>query len=241
MAEDSLQCDYLVIGAGATAMSFIDELIHNSKDLSVVVVDRRPRPGGHWVDAYPFVRLHQPAAFYGVNSRELGAGGEDLSSKNQICTYYEDVMRELVATGRVTWLPQTEYNWTTGQLVSNLEPDLRRKVVIRRKLVNGAALITRVPSTHPPSYTVGDKVNHVPLNALAGVSSPWKKYVVIGAGKTGLDALMFLLTNGVKPERIQWVVSNDCWYVLRDGLKGSGGLFGPKVQQAILDSTDLDD
>ncbi len=26
-------------------------------------------PGGHWTRAYPFVRLHQPSAYYGVNSR----------------------------------------------------------------------------------------------------------------------------------------------------------------------------
>ena len=35
-------------------------------------LDRRHGPGGHWNDAYPFVRLHQPSAFYGVPSRNLG-------------------------------------------------------------------------------------------------------------------------------------------------------------------------
>ena len=35
---------------------------------------RRPVwPGGHWNDAYSFVNLHQPSAFYGVNSLPLGA------------------------------------------------------------------------------------------------------------------------------------------------------------------------
>ncbi|HYL51400.1 MAG TPA: hypothetical protein VEZ15_05480 [Acidimicrobiia bacterium] len=52
-------------------MAFTDELIADS-DSDVVMVDRRHRPGGHWNDAYPFVRLHQPAPFYGVNSRRLG-------------------------------------------------------------------------------------------------------------------------------------------------------------------------
>ena len=36
---------------------------------------RRAKPGGHWVDAYEFVRLHQPAAFYGVTSRRLETKG----------------------------------------------------------------------------------------------------------------------------------------------------------------------
>ena len=31
----SLSCDYLVVGAGATAMSFVDELVHASKEITV--------------------------------------------------------------------------------------------------------------------------------------------------------------------------------------------------------------
>ena len=62
-----LETDYLLVGAGAFGMAFLDELIHNTKDTTVVVVDKRAKPGGHWNDAYPFVRLHQPAATYGVN------------------------------------------------------------------------------------------------------------------------------------------------------------------------------
>ena len=30
-----LTCDYLVVGAGATAMAFVDELVHASKDITV--------------------------------------------------------------------------------------------------------------------------------------------------------------------------------------------------------------
>ena len=36
----SLTCDYLVVGGGAAGMAFVDELIHHSKDLTVVMVDR---------------------------------------------------------------------------------------------------------------------------------------------------------------------------------------------------------
>ena len=71
----TLACDYLVVGGGASGLAFVDELIHRSKDLTVVLVDRRAKPGGHWVDAYEFVRLHQPAAMYGVSSRRLETKG----------------------------------------------------------------------------------------------------------------------------------------------------------------------
>ena len=33
-------CDYLVVGGGATGFAFVDELIHNSENLTVVMVDR---------------------------------------------------------------------------------------------------------------------------------------------------------------------------------------------------------
>jgi hypothetical protein len=43
------------------------------------------------------------------------------------------------------------------------------------------------------------------------VKQPWKRYAVIGAGKTGIDAILFLLDAGVSPDRIQWIVSSDAW------------------------------
>src|SRR5882724_11668269 len=69
----AIETDYLVIGAGAAGMSFVDALIEQNHDCDVVMVDRRHAPGGHWNDAYPFVQLHQAAACYGVNSRSLGS------------------------------------------------------------------------------------------------------------------------------------------------------------------------
>jgi len=56
----SIEADYLVIGAGATAMAFVDTLV-NETDARVVMVDRNHSPGGQWNSAYPFVRLHQPS------------------------------------------------------------------------------------------------------------------------------------------------------------------------------------
>ncbi len=55
-----IETDYLVVGAGAAGMAFTDALIAAS-DADVVIVDRRHGPGGHWNDAYPFVRLHGPS------------------------------------------------------------------------------------------------------------------------------------------------------------------------------------
>jgi cation diffusion facilitator CzcD-associated flavoprotein CzcO len=55
MTARTLETDYLVVGSGAAGMAFIDSLIDET-DAQVVMVDRRSAPGGHWNDAYPFVR-----------------------------------------------------------------------------------------------------------------------------------------------------------------------------------------
>jgi len=239
--SSQLTCDYLVIGAGASAMAFVDELVNASEELTVVLVDKRAKPGGHWNDAYDFVRLHQPAALYGVNSRRLGVGGEDLASKAQILSYYEDVLTSLLATGRLTWLPKTEYRWSDSCLVSLLQEGLETKVTVKRKVVNATATFTKVPSTHPPNYEVDPSVHLVPINGLARVERPWQRYTIIGAGKTGLDALLYLLAQGVAPSKIQWVCSNDVWYLNRAAIVNDGGMHGPGSAKAILASKDLAD
>src|SRR5260370_38672172 len=72
------ETDYLVVGAGAMGMAFTDALIDHA-DVHVTLVDRRHASGGHWLDAYPFVRLHQASLFYGVASMVLGRGAVEAS------------------------------------------------------------------------------------------------------------------------------------------------------------------
>ena len=58
MKPQTLEADYLIIGCGAIGMAFADVILSEC-DASIVMVDRHAAPGGHWNDAYPFVRLHQ--------------------------------------------------------------------------------------------------------------------------------------------------------------------------------------
>jgi len=215
-----LDCDYLVVGCGATSMAFLDELIlMNSTDLKVIVVDRRAKPGGHWVDAYDFVRLHQPSATYGVNSRPLGKGNSDLTSKYQILAYYELVMADMLETGQLQYFPQCEYKGK-GKFTSLIDTNLEYEVNVRKKTVDATLMETSVPSTTPPNYHVEEGLDCIPINGLARLKSSYNKYVVIGAGKTGLDAILYLLDRNIPQENIQWIVSNDCWYWSRFDVNG---------------------
>ncbi len=51
-------------------MALSDALLAHC-DATVAIIDRRHAPSGHWIDAYPFGRPHQPSAFYGVSSAPL--------------------------------------------------------------------------------------------------------------------------------------------------------------------------
>ncbi|MGD0394744.1 MAG: NAD(P)-binding protein, partial [Acidimicrobiales bacterium] len=114
-----IETDYLVVGAGALGMGFVDSLIENS-DADIVVIDRHHGPGGHWLDSYPFVRLHQPSMVYGVDSTPLGqdrvepdgndAGFYERASGTEICAYYDEIMRSrFLASGRVRFFPMCDY------------------------------------------------------------------------------------------------------------------------------------
>src|SRR5262249_8222467 len=145
-------------------MAFTDALVADS-DAEVVMVDRRHCPGGHWNDAYPFVRLHQPSAFYGVNSRMLGSDTIDDAGHNaglyerataaQICDYYQRVPHEpLLPSGQVRFFGMSEYLGDDGpdrQFVSLLT-GVTTTVRVRRKVVDARYLEPQIPPPiHPRS------------------------------------------------------------------------------------------
>lgn len=236
-----LETDYLIVGAGAVGMAFADEIVRRSPKLTVVLVDRQAKPGGHWNHAYRFVRLHQPAAYYGVNSEVLGTGGADLASGPKILAYYERVVEKLCATGRVRFFPQSEYEGE-GRFRSLVSDDLSYRVTVRRKTVDAAYSEITVPSTRPPAYEVADGVSLVPINGLSRIERPWQRYVVIGSGKTGMDAALYLLERGVQPERISWVVPNEAWLVNRDTIFPSTvARLTPTLLRIVAEAEDIGD
>ena len=89
-------------------------------DARVVLVDRRHGPGGHWLEAYPFVRLHQSSCFYGVASTLLGGGAlqtsgpeaglQERASQPEITAYYAEVLDRMVDSGRVELMSHSEFD-----------------------------------------------------------------------------------------------------------------------------------
>lgn len=258
---NAIDTDYLVIGSGAAGMAFTDTLISQT-DAHVTLVDRHGKPGGHWNDAYPFVTLHQPSAFYGVNSMELGSrrtdtigsnkGLYELASGPEISGYYDRVMNhQLLPSGRVAYHPMCNH-LGDGRFESLLSGQ-RTQVSVRKKVVDATYHSPSVPSTHTPRFEVAAGVRLVPPNALPKL---WhaqhpgglpRRFVVVGAGKTAMDAAVWLINSGASPDAIQWVMPRDSWLVNRITTQPGAEFFNEAIggqadqMQAFAEATSTDD
>jgi hypothetical protein len=250
----TLEADYLVIGCGATGMAFTDALIADS-NARVVMVDRRHAPGGHWNDVYPFVRLHQPSAYYGVNSLPLGSETIDRDGPNQgfyeratgleICAYYSRVMQErLLPSGQVRYFPMCDFVGR-HRFVSRLSGD-EYEVKVRKKTVDATYLEPAIPATYRPPFEVAPEAHCVPPNDLSRVADRADGYVIIGAGKTAMDTCLWLLVVGVPPDDIRWIKPRESWLLNRVFAQGGelvGTLFeGISLQvEAVAQAQSVDD
>ncbi|BDI61998.1 NAD(P)-binding protein [Qipengyuania nanhaisediminis] len=220
--------DYLVIGAGAVGLAFVDTLLDKDPDCHITILDKHARPGGHWNDAYSFVALHQPSATYGVNSMELcpdrvdehghNAGMFPLAKHADILAYYSRVMSErLIPSGRVAYHPLTEYTGAEDgehrarAILSGEELAFS----VRRKIVDATWFQTSVPSTHRPGFEIAQGT---PFAVPGDLPHLWRDpgnlpehYCIIGGGKTAMDTAVWLLEAGVPADRIDWVRPRDSW------------------------------
>jgi len=255
MATKALQTDYLVVGAGAAGMAFTDALIDHA-DVHVTLVDRRHVAGGHWEDAYPFVQLHQASVFYGVASTVLGTGAiqqegpetglQERAHRGEIQAYYEAILRErFVGSGRVTFLGGSEHHVDGGaHLVTSLESGDTTRIEVRHRFVDATYVSPTVPATTPPPFGVAEGAPVIPVNELPNQADGASTFVVVGSGKTATDGIVWLLTNGVAPDRIVWVRPRDPWMLNRavvqpDPVVALG--LAADTMAAAADATSLDD
>ena len=251
---EHLEADYLVIGTGAVGMAFVDTLLDES-DATVIMVDNHHAPGGHWNDAYPFVRLHQPSHFYGVSSTPLGsktidkagsnAGYYELASGPEVQAYFEQVMRQrFLPSGRVQYFPMCQYEGD-GQFNNTISGDTY-EVNVKKRIVDSTYYKTSVPSRHKRGYSNDANVTCIAPNELPRLADQFTNYCIVGAGKTAMDAGVWLIDNGCAPDSIRWVCPRQSWLINRevtqanvDFFKESIGGFADQLEAvALAASTD---
>ena len=86
---------------------------------------------------------------------------------------------------------------------------------VRRRLVDVTYLSPTIPATTPPPFAVADGVGVATINELAALVDAPSSYVIVGSGKTATDGIVWLLANGVQPDRIAWVRPREPWMLDR--------------------------
>lgn len=245
--ERLLECDYLVVGAGSSPLAFIDTLLTERPESKIILIDKKEAPGGHWVDAYGYVHLHQPSIVYGIASKQLEGNWLNTmltkftlpwnhrASKEEILNYYDNFVNEKVASQQVEYYPNSVFNFEEEEKdlypsiadkpqihrFSSVDGSVSYKVKVNVKLIDGTHGTNIIPHDSPFQFPVDEEVRVMTPNQIFDAfqegsdkrnSMLENKYVVIGAGKTGMDAIVYLQrVMKVDPIDIAWVISNDVW------------------------------
>lgn len=176
-------CDYLIIGAGAASIAFIDTLLTELPSTKIVLIDKHDAPGGHWNDAYDFVRLHQPSLLYGASSKQMEGNWlkcmltrrtlpwNHRATKAEILSYYKELVGNWVAKGQVQFFSNCKYSFEQGadesiHDFSDLDGNTNYSVKVECKLVNGVLGECKVPSQYPVDFPVEEGVKILTPNEL---------------------------------------------------------------------------
>merc|ERR1711959_26066 len=237
-----LDCDYLVIGAGAASLAFLDTLLTELPNAEVVLVDKHDAPGGHWNDAYDFVRLHQPSVIYGISSSQLEGNWlwglltkftlpfHHRAGKQEILSYYATAVQTWVDQGKVKYYPSCVFDFAHAkkhpsglQRFTSLDGTEEYSVTVRTKVVDGTEGEPLIPSKHPIPFPVDKDIEVLTPNNLPKLKRPHelgsRTYLVCGCGKTGMDTCVYLQEEmGVDPKDITWVVSQEPYMINRGSL-----------------------
>jgi hypothetical protein len=117
------------------------------------------------------------------------------------------------------------------------------EITVRRRVVDATYLAPTIPATTPPPFGVADDVDVVAINELATLAGAPSNYVIVGSGKTATDGIIWLLANGVPPDRIVWIRPRDPWMLNRavvqpDPVVGLGLVADTMAAAAAAESLD---
>lgn len=195
--------DICIVGAGYSGLNALAVAgRYLSRDQRIVLIDRRSRVGGMWVDTYPYVRLHQPHTLFtaGDIPWTVGKDRSYLATKDEVLDHFEHCLRVVRDRVQVDTLLGWEFesDRVGGQKVRVVcrSAEGHQRVIEAKRLVKAyGALVTpndplkvssgRVTSVSPDQCDMRS-------GEIAADDAPvW----VIGGGKTAMDTAHTLITH----------------------------------------------
>ncbi|RAU97719.1 potassium transporter [Mycobacterium colombiense] len=222
-------CDVCIVGAGIAGLNALFAASrYLSREQKVILIDRRARAGGMWVDVYPYVRLHQPHPMFtaGNIGWTLGKDRSYLATKGEVLDHFEhcvEVIRQRVQVDEYFgWDLESEAEQNGIVRARCRAADGRMLVVEAKRLIKAYGLgitpnepleisSTRVHSVSPDYCDVraGDiRESDAPV---------W----IIGGGKTAMDTAHALITT-YPGRQVNMVAGRGTFFSCRDTLLPSG-------------------
>ena len=196
------KADLCIVGAGLAGLNalFVASK-YLSRDQRVILVDRRERVGGMWVDTYPYVRLHQPHPMFtaGDITWTLGRERAYLASKGEVLDHFEHCLAVLKER---LWIDEF-FGWT---MESDAESDGVVRVTCRSAggqsmIVETEQLIKAYGFLVDPNAELeisSERVHSVSPDTCdmrgAPISDTGTAVWIIGGGKTAMDTAHTLIT-----------------------------------------------
>ncbi|MCV7412087.1 potassium transporter [Mycobacterium florentinum] len=216
-------CDVCIVGAGIAGLNALFAVSrYLSPDQKVILIDRRPRLGGMWVDVYSYVRLHQPHPMFTAGNIEwtLGKDRAHLASKGEVLGHFQhcvDVIRERVQVDEYFGWDFESHQEADGVVWVNCRAvDGRVLVVGAKRLIKayGLAVMPNEPLqlSSRRVHSVSPDYCDVRAGDIGESAAPvW----IIGGGKTAMDTAHALIT--VRPGRqVNLVAGAGTFFTSRD-------------------------
>lgn len=223
------RCDVCIVGAGIAGLNalFVASR-YLSRDQKVILIDRRPRVGGMWVDTYPYVRLHQPHPMFTAGNIKwtLGQPRSHLASKGEVLDHFThclDVVKQHVRVDEY-------FGW---ELESDEEIGGRPRITCRSS--DGRTLFVdadRLIKAYGFSITPNDALE-VSSGRVQSVSPDYcdvrtgdiaqsdDPVWIIGGGKTAMDTAHALITHCPGRE-VNLVAGRGTFFMNRDQMFATG-------------------
>lgn len=232
--QDSPQvdtCDLCVVGAGIAGLnSLFVASRHLARDRKIILIDRREKVGGMWVDTYDYVRLHQPHPMFTAGDIEWTLGRERtyLATKDEVLDHFrfclDEIRKRVTVDARYGWefLSDTESGNGSGVRIVCRAPDGVRRTIEAGRLIKAYGVrvmpneplglsSTRIRSVSPDSCDVRSGEIH------DDGAPVW----IIGGGKTGMDTAHELIT--ARPGRdVNLIAGSGTFFTSRDKLFPAG-------------------
>lgn len=200
--EQVEHCDVCIIGAGICGLNALfvaSQYLHPGQ--RAILIDRRERAGGMWVDTYDYVRLHQPHPFFtaGNVGWTLGREPSHLASKPEVLDHFghclDVIRRRLTVDEFYGWTMQSALEDGDAVRITCTADDGRELVVHSARLIKAYGAEVR-PNQPLPVSSVGVRsvspdfcdMRCDPIDSSA--APVW----IIGGGKTAMDTAHALIT-----------------------------------------------